>query len=238
MSIWSRLGIERTDNPEAIEQAYEHQLRFMDPDSQPERYRVLREAYESAMEEAGAAAQDEDFGLDEDGPLADVAMPDPPTQEAELKAGQLMTEIESLYANPGWRNDLRRWRAQLEGEKAHKPGVIEVLRFRVFEFLSRQTGSGQQPVSEEVLEYLDERLGWRRHRHQLEKTFSPERVNALLGKRSNEASGASSPLDLGPFPDSASGGDVPQGLPRGMGLALISWVLLLMMLTILLGEVY
>jgi len=235
MSSWSKLGIERSRDPEVIERAYEHQLRFLDPESEPERYRALREAYESAMSEAGGEPQDEDFGLDEQPADAEVTMPEPPSQEAELKAGQVMTELETVFSNPGWRDDLRRWRAQLEGEKAHKPGVTEVLRFRVFEFLSRQVGPGGPPVSEEVLGYLEERLGWHRHRRQLEQAYSRERVSALLGDPEPEPSDVSSPLDLGPFPGTGSGEDMPQGMPKGMGFALIGWVLILMVLTILFG---
>jgi len=55
MSTWSALGIERTRDPEAIERAYEYQLRFVDPDTDPDAYRALRRAYEDAMQEAGAA---------------------------------------------------------------------------------------------------------------------------------------------------------------------------------------
>lgn len=238
MSIWSTLGIERTEDPESIEQAYEDQLLRVDADSDPGRYRALRDAYVAAMREAGSEPQDEDFGVEQawDADVADVAMPEPPTQEAELKAGQVMTALETVFSNPGWRDDLQRWRAQLEGEKAHKPGVTEVLRFRVFEFLSRQAAPGRPPVPEDILDYLEERLGWRRHRRQLEKAFSREQVSDLLGEPEPDPGDAASPLDLGPFPGSGSGEDMSQGMPKGMGFALIGWVLVLMVLTILFGE--
>lgn len=237
MNIWSTLGIEQTRDPEAIEQAYEHQLRFVDPEADPESYRTLRRAYEGAMQEAGAAPQDEDFGTEqEQGAPETVEMPPPPSQEAEIHAGQVMTELETVFSNPGWRDDIRRWRAQLEGEKAHKDGVTEVLRFRVFEFLSRQAASEGPVLPSDIMDYLDERLGWHANRRQLEKAFPGERVAALLGEAPGAGHSASSPMDMGPFPDSGDGGDVPQGLPKGIGFALIGWVVFLMILTILFGE--
>lgn len=237
MSIWSTLGIDRTGDPEAIEQAYEYQLRFVDPDTDPDAYRALRRAYEGAMQEAGAAPQDEDFGADQDEDSPEtVEMPPPPSQEAEIHAGQVMTELETVFSNPGWRDDLRRWRAQLEGERAHKAGVTDVLRFRVFEFLSRQATSEGPVLPSEIMDYLDERLGWHANRRQLEKAFPRERVEALLGEAQAPGHSAASPLDMGPFPDAGNGGDAPQGLPKGIGFALIGWVVFLMILTILFGQ--
>ena len=236
MNTWSRLGIGRTQDPEEIERAYEHQLRFVDPETDPDSYRALRRAYEDAMQQAGAAPQDEDFGAEPDeGESGNVAMPPPPSQKAEINAGQVMTELETVFSNPGWRDDLRRWRAQLEGEKAHKEGVTEVLRFRVFEFLSRQAREDGAVLPSDIMHYLDERLGWHANRRQLEQTFPRSRVDALLGDPAPQGHSAPSPLDIGPFPDAGDGDEMPQGLPKGIGFALIGWVLVLVILTILFG---
>lgn len=240
MSKWATLGIEQTHDPEVIEAAFEHQLRFVGPDTSPERYQTLVQAYEAAMRETGAAPLDRDFGV-ETGPESDgsgaeggeeaVRMPNPPTQEAEIEAGRVMTELETVFSNPGWRDDLRRWRAQLESERAHKPGVAEVLRFSLFDFLSRQARPGGLPVSEEVLVYLDERLGWRQHRGQLEQAFPPDRVRLLLGGGGHEAA---SPLAMdSPFPDAGDGGGTGNLTPGGIGFALIGWVIAMIILTLL-----
>lgn len=227
MSMWSTLGIEKTHDPEAIEAAFEHQLQFIDADTSPERYQTLVQAYEAAMREAGAVPQDQEFGVEAG--KEPVPMPEPATEDAEIEAGRVMTELETVFSNPGWRDDLRRWRAQLEGERAHKPGVTEVLRFRVFDFLSRQGASDEAPVSEEVLAYLDERLGWRQHRRQLENTFPLERVRSLLGGDGHEAD---SPLDMdNPFSD--AGESVGNLAPGGFGFALIGWIIAMIILTML-----
>ncbi len=228
MSIWSTLGIHPTTDPREIEEAFEQQLKFVDQDAEPGRYRELRSAYERAMLEAGAEPLDEDFGHETQDP-EEVTLPGPPDPDTEMHAGQVMTELETLFANPGWRDDLKRWRAQLEGAKAHKPGVTEVLRFRVFDFISRQAKNVESGVSPELLVYLDERLGWTSHRAQLEKAFSQERVEAMLGQRQGGK------VDVGPF---QSPGDEPQaaGMPKGLGLAMIGWIALLMVLTMLFGE--
>ena len=240
MSKWATLGIEQTHDPEAIEAAFEHQLRFVDPESSPERYQTLVQAYEAAMQEVGAAPQDRDFGAESvsgsggfevQGDAEAVSMPEPPTQEAEIEAGRVMTELETVFSNPGWREDLRRWRAQLESERAHKPGVTEVLRFSLFDFLSRQARPEDPPVSDDVFEYLDERLGWRQHRRQLEHAFPEERVRLLLGGVGHEAS---SPLDMdSPFPDAGEGNGMGNLTSGGIGFALIGWVVAMIILTLL-----
>jgi len=235
---WSTLGIEQTHDPEAIEAAFEHQLRFVDPDSTPERYQTLVQAYEAAMREAGAAPQARDFGVDvgNDGAASgkgveSVQMPEPASQEAEIQAGRVMTELETVFSNPGWRDDLRRWRAQLESERAHKPGVTEVLRFSLFDFLSRQARPGEPPVTEEVLAYLDERLGWHQHRAQLEQAFPQERVRLLLGGGPHSAE---SPLDMeGPFPEAGETEGTGNPMPNGFGFALIGWIIVMIVLTML-----
>ena len=180
------------------------------------------------MLEAGAEPLDENFGHEMDDP-GEVALPGPPDPDTEMHAGQVMTELETLFAKPGWRDDLKRWRAQLEGAKAHKPGVTEVLRFRVFDFISRQVKSVESGVSTELLVYLDERLGWTSHRAQLEKAFPEERVEALLGQKQGDK------VDVGPFQD-ASEEQEAAGMPKGLGLAMIGWIALLMVLTMLFGE--
>ena len=228
MSNWSKLGIHPTNDPREIEEAFEQQLRFIDQESEPGRYRELRNAYEQAMLEAGAEPLDEDFGQETQDP-EEVTLPGPPDPDTEMHAGQVMTELETLFANPGWRDDLKRWRAQLEGAKAHKPGVTQVLRFRVFDFISRQVRTVESGVSTELLVYLDERLGWSAHRAQLEKAFSEERVEAILGQKQGGK------VDVGAFQNA---GDEQEGagMPRGLGLAMIGWIALLMVLTMLFGE--
>lgn len=239
MSNWSTLGIEQTRDPEAIEAAFEYQLRFVDPDAHPERYQTLVKAYEAAMREAGATPQEQDYGTEvgngdkpasgDDG--ASAGMPDPPSQEAEIQAGRVMTELETVFSNPGWRDDLRRWRAQLESERAHKPGVTEVLRFSLFDFLSRQARPDELPVSEDVMAYLDERLGWREHRRQLEQALSEDRVRLLLG---GGAHGAESPLDMEtPFPGAGDMDGVTGQMPKGFGMALMGWIIVMIILTML-----
>ncbi|XOZ33789.1 hypothetical protein ACMDCT_00690 [Halomonadaceae bacterium KBTZ08] len=232
MSKWATLGIEQSHDPEVIEAAFEHQLKFADPEASPERYQALVEAYESAMREAGAEPQERGFGVDSDSDSGDqsIRVPEPPSQDAEVQAGRVMTELEAVFANPGWREDLRRWRAQLESERAHKPGVTEVLRFNLFDFLSRQAVPGELPVSEDVLAYLDERLGWRQHRARLEEAFPQERIRLLLD---GGADGVGSSHE-GASPDTREAGDEGDSLmPKGFGVAVVGWIIAIIVLAML-----
>lgn len=228
MSKWATLGIEQSDDPEVIEAAFQHQLKFTDPEASPERYQALVEAYEAAMREAGVAPQEAGSGVDSDSESGDqsIRVSEPPSQDAEVQAGRVMTELEAVFANPGWREDLRRWRAQLESERAHKPGVTEVLRFNLFDFLSRQAAPDEPPVSEDVLAYLDERLGWRQHRSRMEEAFSQERVRLLLD---GGVVGVDSPHEG----VSRDAGDGDSLMPKGFGAAVVGWIIAIIILAML-----
>ncbi|TVP61493.1 MAG: hypothetical protein EA349_00275 [Halomonadaceae bacterium] len=147
-----------------------------------------------------------------------------------MRAGQVMTELESLYSNPAWRNDMQRWRAQLEGERAHKVGVSEVLRSDLLGFLARQAQTGEPVLSPELMDYLNERLEWPRYRAQLEQRLGENSVSRVLG----------SPLQPEAPAEDAAPGDQVEGqaqLPtQGFGIALIGWLVALMILTMVFGE--
>jgi len=239
MRTWEVLGIAPTEDQREIEAAFEQQLKFVDPEQDPESWHQLREAYEDALQQArlGAPSARELMSDDPDmaPEIADTSMPEPASPEAELRAGQVMTELESIFTNPAWRNDMQRWRAQLESERAHKPGVTEVLRFSVFDFLMRQSSPGQPAVSEDILGYLDQRLGWSEHKGQLLQRFSASQVSVLMGDASagtGQSHAAASPLDM---PQQGDQSEVPSA-PKGLGIALVGWVIALMILTIIFSE--
>ena len=51
MNIWKILEIEPTDDKKKIKSAYRAKLREVNPESQPETFMELREAYEKALKE-------------------------------------------------------------------------------------------------------------------------------------------------------------------------------------------
>lgn len=55
--MWQVLGIEATDDPSAIRRAYAARLKVLDPDREPEAFRALRRAYESALARAEQVAR-------------------------------------------------------------------------------------------------------------------------------------------------------------------------------------
>ena len=140
-----------------------------------------------------------------------------------------MTDMESLYGHTGWRDDLQRWRALLESERATREGVTELLRYRVFDFLQRQIHGDAPPVSPEVLAYLAERLEWYRHRDMLEANFGSRRVAILLGEPASAHHGVREEVMM--ESDAAMGG----AAGKGMGMALMVWVILMVVLTLLFG---
>ncbi|MDX1588457.1 MAG: hypothetical protein R3296_05915 [Oleiphilaceae bacterium] len=224
MGIWEILGIAPTRDRAAIKQAYEQQKKFSDPDNDRETWQSLQEAYREAMLYAGDS---ESMRFSEPASPA-TAKQAPVSAEAEMAAGRVMAELETVYSNPAWRHDLQRWRAQLESERAHGEGVTEQLRFQVFDFLSRQPDQEESLPDSRVLDYLDQRLGWNGHRQALEARFGERRVSRILG--SGQPTGPEDALANGENQELE--GQVPQGL----GIALIGWVVALMILTVVFGE--
>lgn len=232
MGIWEILGIAPTRDRRAIEQAYAQQRRFADPQLDPESWQRLQQAYKEALQEAAGEPQQQPPTEE----AAAEAVSPPPAEnvspEAEMKAGQVMTELEALYSNPGWRNDIQRWRAQLEGERAHKEGVTTVLRRSLLDFLARQAQSGEPVVSQELMSYLSERLEWPRYRAQLEQQLGEAPVSRVLG-----APESGQPQ---PQADQALAGaeaeDQPPVSAQGFGMALIGWMVALMILSMVFGE--
>jgi len=55
--MWQVLGIEATDDPSAIRRAYAARLKAINPDREPEAFRALRQAYESALARSEHAAR-------------------------------------------------------------------------------------------------------------------------------------------------------------------------------------
>lgn len=221
MGIWEILGIAPTRDRSAIEEAYAQQCKFCDPQADPQNWRRLQEAYSKAMDHAGGA----EAGAEEM-PLSAKAEPspvvqDPVSPEAEIAAGKIMAELETLYSNPGWRSDLQRWRAQLESERAYQEGVTALLRFQLFDFLSRQPEQEEPVLEPRVVDYLEHRLDW----EALVQRFGEHRVHKVLGAPAS-STGEPGVQEAGP----------EQAIPGGLGIALIGWVVALMILTIVFGE--
>jgi len=186
------------------------------------------------MQEAGAAPRMRTSGRKRKMPPGQVEMPPPPSQEAEIHAGQVMTELETVFSNPGWRDDIRAGAPSL---KERRPTRRELPRFSGFVSLSfflvrlpRKMGSCLRRS------WITWMSGW----GGMPTVGSSKRPFHKTGwmrfwARPHHQGTRRHPLDIGPFPDSGNGGDLPQGLPKGIGFALIGWVVLLMILTILFG---
>ena len=92
-SIWSRLGIEPGSDRKAIRRAYARLVREVNPEDDPDGFKALREAYELALAQAGAAiyrspqALEADVGPVEPAPPSDE--PDAPVWPAALEPGDL-----------------------------------------------------------------------------------------------------------------------------------------------------
>ena len=90
MSCWIRLGIEPTKDNDTIRGAYRARLPQHHPETDPEGFQALREAYELALR----------FAREE------VAEPVEQTEDEVSPAGRIMADFDSLLLDPA-----RRFRA-------------------------------------------------------------------------------------------------------------------------------
>lgn len=97
---WARLGIDSTDDKREVKRAYGRALKAIDPDSDPQAFVELREAYETALQWGAQVPYWEQEPLDETPADAIVEADDPP--------GETEAETEELLGEDWWES----WRPE------------------------------------------------------------------------------------------------------------------------------
>lgn len=113
MSCWIRLGIEPTDDESLIRDAYRARLPEHHPESDPEGFQALRQAYESAIR----FAREEALELSE-------------TMASEVP--QALADFDKLLNDPARRFDPQAWQSFVKTLDQLPLGVLDDLRWALF----------------------------------------------------------------------------------------------------------
>lgn len=136
MSCWISLGIEPTRDQDAIRSAYRTRLPEHHPETDPQGFQALREAYEAALKEARSVE------------TADA-------DDEQSPARELLDAFDELFSDGARRFDPAAWRSYIERFDSVSLEVVEALRWSLLE---RLIDSG--PISNNCARLLAERLDW------------------------------------------------------------------------------
>lgn len=162
MSCWIRLGLEPTQDLNLIRQAYRGLLPAHHPETDPQGFQALREAYEQALRLARESE-------------ADAA----PVFETEAKADEMSAALRGfhrLLEDPALRFDPAAWQGYIAELDELPLDELEQLSWQLLHEL-RSCG----PISHRCAGLLAQRLGWA---EQLLRLQDPQEVEAFLQRLS------------------------------------------------------
>ncbi|KJK19618.1 DUF805 domain-containing protein [Pseudomonas sp. 2(2015)] len=145
MSCWIHLGIEPTNDPDVIRGAYRALLPQHHPETDPQGFQALREAYEHALR----LARDEPDEAAEDAQHDDSA----PMRNALIE--QTMSDFSKLLGDPARRFDPPAWQAFIDGFSGLTLGDQEQVSWHLL-YRLMETG----PLSHACVQLMARHLGW------------------------------------------------------------------------------
>lgn len=166
INIWGILGIEETSNIKEVKKAYAKQLKVCHPESSPEEFQRLREAYEEALAcikyEAKEAVYEDIAGVEHSVEVREAC-------EDEEQVGKdtyvwsekykifedLIGQIKNLYEDIDARNDIQRWEALMKAETLWNLEDRELFGFKLQEYLIENS-----KLTVEVWSLLDDYFHW------------------------------------------------------------------------------
>lgn len=163
MTIWETLGVSATTNTSEIKKAYAKKLKQHHPESDPEGFQRLREAYVQALEQVKYENR-YDKGEYERRALEDTDPAEAAESASETTPFQaFMKQVENLYADSSYKTDLNRWRMLLDSELLWNLENREQLSYQLMDFFRIN-----YRLPSEVWRLLDQYFYW----SEMEDSFS------------------------------------------------------------------
>lgn len=163
MSFWDVLGIEPTSDKGIIKEAYIKKLSLHHPEEDPEGFKVLREAYESALR----------VDLGEDNNFKDDI-------EKSL-VQEWISKVNNLYNNFFERIDEDNWHRLLKEDVCYQIDTAEEISFELLSFLMDKF---YLPCKIWIL--LNEHFSWSREKEELYEKFPDNFINFVMANINNK----------------------------------------------------
>ncbi|MDZ5601333.1 DUF805 domain-containing protein [Pseudomonas sp. RP23018S] len=160
MSCWIRLGLEPTQDLDAIRIAYRTQLPAHHPETNPEGFQALREAYEEALR----LAREHD--------ALQVQAPEADTEATPESRHPTLQAFHTLLEEPSLRFDPQAWQGLIAQLDELPLEQLDDVSWQILGSL-RECG----PISHRCVGLLADRLAWA---DQLLRMDNPQEVEALL----------------------------------------------------------
>ncbi|NUE96564.1 hypothetical protein GYW75_09265 [Gilliamella sp. ESL0232] len=152
-NIWQLLGIEKTTDQAAIRQAYRAQLPSYHPETDPDGFKALREAYESAIKYAQSPETMADEPKSESEQQQEVSVS---LTEKQLKANEICEAYQTLLDDPRRCFNVNEWQKFIGSFYDYSMAVIDSVKWRLLE-ISYESKN----ISESCVKLLADSLRWR-----------------------------------------------------------------------------
>ncbi|MCO7252905.1 DUF805 domain-containing protein [Dickeya oryzae] len=163
---WQILGIEPTQDMDAIRRAYRQTLPHYHPETDPEGFKRLRQAYDAACRLAQHLSMSEES---EQVPAAEADAPSESQFEFDAETEPLCTAFEQLLSDPAARVQLADWERFIYRMDQFDMEVVERARWPLLKRLYRESC-----LSASCAGVLAERLRWRQRLDELPQEIASE----------------------------------------------------------------
>ena len=161
MSNWSILGIEPTEDKEAIKIAYMTELPKYNPEDDPEGFTRLRLAYEDLLNE--------------------INQKDKVSEEENTPIGRFMGKFKEIYQDIIKRRDEKVWEELLQDEVCVRLDLVDETEEKVMTFLMEN-----YLLPKKVWILLERCFDWRTRTDLLKQTYPPNFIDYILNNTTYE----------------------------------------------------
>lgn len=159
---WQILGIQPTPDQDIIRQAYRQKVPQFHPETDPQGFQLLRQAYDTACKLAQTPAPENSVEDEAD------------TPEADSELTSLQAAFDQLLSNPAERCDPQYWQRYIHLLNQHNVDVIDRIRWPMLQRLYQEPG-----LSNHCARILAERMRWQQRLPELAEGPSEEIRNFL-----------------------------------------------------------